>query len=34
MAGIKPGQYAYKSPVATWETAHVSSMLVTHTLLE
>ncbi|DAA76511.1 TPA_exp: Uncharacterized protein A8136_0825 [Trichophyton benhamiae CBS 112371] len=34
MAGIKPGQYAYKSPVATWETAHMTSMLVTHTPLE
>ncbi|EGD84581.1 hypothetical protein H112_08294 [Trichophyton rubrum D6] len=26
MAGIKPGQYAYKSPVATWETAHAALM--------
>ncbi|EFQ97639.1 hypothetical protein MGYG_00677 [Nannizzia gypsea CBS 118893] len=34
MAEIKPGQYAYKSPVATWETARVTSILVTHTPLE
>ncbi|EFE40147.1 hypothetical protein TRV_05148 [Trichophyton verrucosum HKI 0517] len=34
MADIKPGQYAYKSPVATWETARMTSMLVTDTPLE